>query len=57
MDLNFFVVMSEDMAKDGYEDIMNVDISSVAIDLMKKKHECIPQLKCILLDKRIKYIK
>lgn len=43
--------MSEEMAKDGYEDIMNIDISSVAVDLMKKKYEHIPQLKCILLIK------
>lgn len=40
--------MSEDMVKDGYEDIMNVDISSVAIDMMRTKYEHIPQLKCIL---------
>nr|GMD65328.1 methyltransferase-like protein 13 [Ipomoea batatas] len=40
-------VMSEDMVKDGYEDIVNVDISSVAIDIMKRKHEHIPQLQCI----------
>ncbi|KAM7509033.1 hypothetical protein LguiA_019486 [Lonicera macranthoides] len=32
-----FAVMSEDMVKDGYEDIMNVDISSVAIDMMRRK--------------------
>ncbi|KAL6288583.1 hypothetical protein ACE6H2_006093 [Prunus campanulata] len=40
-------VMSEDMVADGYEDIMNVDISSVAIDMMKRKYEHIPQLKCM----------
>ncbi|EXB95306.1 hypothetical protein L484_007950 [Morus notabilis] len=43
-------VMSEDMVEDGYEDIMNVDISSVAIEMMRRKHESIPQLKCILLN-------
>ena len=43
-----FVVMSEDMVTDGYEDIMNIDISLVAIEMMKKKHESIPQLNCIL---------
>lgn len=48
MDSFGFVVMSEDMVKDGYEDIMNIDISSVAIDMMTKKHEFIPQLRCIL---------
>lgn len=36
------------MVKDGYKDIMNIDISSVAIDMMRKKYENIPQLKCIL---------
>lgn len=45
-----FPVMSEDMVKDGYEDIMNIDISSVAIDMMISKYEHIPQLKCILLE-------
>ncbi|KAI7746767.1 hypothetical protein M8C21_025277 [Ambrosia artemisiifolia] len=32
-------VMSEDMVKDGYEDIMNVDISCVAIEMMRRKYE------------------
>lgn len=49
MEKSSLVVMSEDMVADGYEDIMNVDISSVAIDMMKRKYEHIPQLKCILL--------
>lgn len=40
--------MSEDMVKDGFEDIMNIDISSVAVDMMRKKYEDFPQLKCIL---------
>lgn len=40
--------MSEDMVKDGYEDVVNIDISSVAIDMMRRKHKYIPQLKCIL---------
>ncbi|KAK2997433.1 hypothetical protein RJ639_025283 [Escallonia herrerae] len=44
------VVMSEDMAKDGYEDIMNVDISSVAIDLMRRKYEHVPWLKYMQMD-------
>lgn len=47
------VVMSEDMVTDGYQDIVNVDISAVAIDMMKKKHEHIPQLKCILKNYKI----
>lgn len=41
--------MSEDMVKDGYENIMNVDISCVAIEMMRQKYEHIPQLKCNLL--------
>lgn len=40
--------MSEDMVKDGYEDIMNIDISSIAIEMMRRKCSHIPQLKCIL---------
>ncbi|KAB2627488.1 methyltransferase-like protein 13 [Pyrus ussuriensis x Pyrus communis] len=45
-------VMSEDMVKDGYEDIMNIDISSVAIDMMISKYEHIPQLKYMQMDVR-----
>lgn len=52
----FLVVMSEDMVKDGYEDIMNIDISSVAIDLMRKKYEHVPQLKCILYNKHLAFL-
>lgn len=44
----FGAVMSEDMVKDGYEDIMNVDISSVAIEMMQTKYASVPQLKCTL---------
>ncbi|CAI0560325.1 unnamed protein product [Linum tenue] len=46
------LVMSEDMVKDGYEDIMNIDISSVAIEMMSKKYEYIPQLKYMKMDVR-----
>ncbi|CAL1411758.1 unnamed protein product [Linum trigynum] len=45
-------LMSEDMVKDGYEDIMNIDISSVAIEMMSKKYEYIPQLKYMKMDVR-----
>ncbi|XP_022770125.1 methyltransferase-like protein 13 [Durio zibethinus] len=45
-------LMSEDMVKDGYEDIMNIDISSVAIDMMRRKYEYIPQLKYMQMDVR-----
>jgi len=47
--LSYFAVMSEDMVKDGYEHITNIDISSVAIEMMRRKYEYIPQLKCIWL--------
>ncbi|XXG42099.1 hypothetical protein AAC387_Pa01g2444 [Persea americana] len=46
------IVMSEDMVKDGYEDIMNIDISPVAIDMMRKKYENIPHLKYMQMDVR-----
>lgn len=38
---------SEDMVDDGYEDIVNIDISSVVIEAMQKKYFNRPQLKCI----------
>lgn len=44
--------MSEDMIKDGYEDIVNIDISSVAIEIMRRKYEHIPQLKYMQMDVR-----
>lgn len=40
--------MSEDMVSDGYAEIMNIDISSVVIEMMRKKYFNIPQLQCIL---------
>ncbi|TYI15147.1 hypothetical protein ES332_A08G167000v1 [Gossypium tomentosum] len=45
-------LMSEDMVKDGYEDIMNIDISSVAIEMMRRKYEFVPQLKYMQMDVR-----
>ncbi|EOX96594.1 PREDICTED: methyltransferase-like protein 13 [Theobroma cacao] len=45
-------LMSEDMVKDGYEDIMNIDISPVAIEMMRRKYEYIPQLKYMQMDVR-----
>ncbi|XP_021890806.1 methyltransferase-like protein 13 [Carica papaya] len=45
-------LMSEDMVVDGYEDITNIDISSVAIDMMRRKHAYIPQLKYMQMDVR-----
>lgn len=43
--------MSEDMVKDGYEEIVNVDISTVAIDMMRRKYEDVPQMKCMVPEK------
>ncbi|XP_043693846.1 EEF1A lysine methyltransferase 4 [Telopea speciosissima] len=45
-------VMSEDMVKDGYVDITNIDISSVAIEMMRRKYEYTPQLKYMQMDVR-----
>ncbi|GLT39685.1 hypothetical protein SLA2020_138630 [Shorea laevis] len=45
-------LMSEDMVQDGYEDVMNIDISSVAIEVMRRKYEHVPQLKYMLMDVR-----
>ena len=39
---------SESMAADGFEDIVNIDISNVVIEEMKKKYTNHPNLKCIL---------
>lgn len=41
--------MSEDMVMDGYAEIMNIDISSVVIEIMRRKCAHIPRLKCIVL--------
>jgi hypothetical protein len=41
-------LMSEDMVTDGYVEIVNIDISSVVIEMMRKKYFNIPQLQCIL---------
>lgn len=40
---------SEGMVDDGYEDVVNVDISSVVIEAMMKKYSNRQQLKCILI--------
>lgn len=45
-------LMSEDMVQDGYEEIMNIDISSVAIDMMRRKYENVPQLQYMQMDVR-----
>lgn len=41
-------VMSEDMVKDGFIEILNIDISSIVIEMMRKKYAHVPQLQCIL---------
>lgn len=45
----FWAVLSEDMVKDGYQNIANIDISSVVIEQMSEKHMDIPQLTCTFL--------
>eukprot|EP00249_Psilotum_nudum_P008779 c21503_g2_i1 orf=279-728(+) len=38
-------VMSKDMVADGYQEIINIDFSSVVIEMMQKKYQDVPQLK------------
>ncbi|KAL9226468.1 hypothetical protein vseg_002278 [Gypsophila vaccaria] len=45
-------VMSEDMVNDGYTHILNIDISSVAIQMMQRKYHHLPQLKYMQMDVR-----
>ncbi|KAF0907339.1 hypothetical protein E2562_015839 [Oryza meyeriana var. granulata] len=45
-------LMSEDMVDDGYMEIINIDISSVVIEIMRKKHFNIPQLQYMQMDVR-----
>lgn len=56
-------VLSEDMVKDGYEKIMNIDISKVLIQVMTIKYKNMPQLQCkpwvsllLMLDCLISYL-
>ncbi|RZC52991.1 hypothetical protein C5167_011846 [Papaver somniferum] len=44
--------ISEDMANDGFEDIVNIDISWVVIEAMQTKYQDIPALKYIQMDVR-----
>lgn len=44
--------LGEGMVNDGYEDVVNVDISSVVIEAMQKKYQDLPQLKYIEMDVR-----
>ncbi|MCO5569195.1 hypothetical protein L7F22_022905 [Adiantum nelumboides] len=42
--------MSEDMVKDGYKDIVNIDISPIVIEAMQKKYYTMPQLQYLTMD-------
>ncbi|KAG0631146.1 hypothetical protein M758_1G230900 [Ceratodon purpureus] len=44
------VVLSEEMAKDGYQRIMNVDISDILIKILIDKYKHMPQLQCKVLN-------
>ncbi|KAK8966943.1 hypothetical protein KSP40_PGU012452 [Platanthera guangdongensis] len=44
--------LGEDMASDGYLDIVNIDISSVVVEAMRQKYEDKPELKYITMDVR-----
>lgn len=48
----FVAAFSEGMVNDGYEDVVNVDISSVVIEAMQKKYCNRPQLKYVRMDVR-----
>ncbi|XP_044442304.1 EEF1A lysine methyltransferase 4 isoform X1 [Triticum aestivum] len=45
-------VFGENMVQDGYQDVVNIDISSVVIEQMKKKYHDKPQLKYTKMDVR-----
>lgn len=43
------------MVDDGYEDVVNVDMSPVVIEAMTEKYSNRPQLKCILISYRYEH--
>ncbi|KAJ3683835.1 hypothetical protein LUZ60_014062 [Juncus effusus] len=45
-------LMSEDMVKDGYVEIMNIDVSSIVIEMMRRKYALVSQLKYMQMDVR-----
>eukprot|EP01018_Ginkgo_biloba_P009471 Gb_36281 [translate_table: standard] len=45
-------VLSEDMVNDGYQEIINIDISSVVIEAMQRKYQDYTQLKYVTMDVR-----
>lgn len=46
--LSMIAAFSEGMVNDGYREVVNIDISSVVIEAMRRKYSDRPQLKCIL---------
>ncbi|EFJ28149.1 hypothetical protein SELMODRAFT_94369 [Selaginella moellendorffii] len=44
--------ISEDMVNDGYQEIVNIDISTVVIEAMHQKYQHVPQLKYMTMDVR-----
>ncbi|XP_024529895.1 EEF1A lysine methyltransferase 4 isoform X1 [Selaginella moellendorffii] len=44
--------ISEDMVNDGYQEIVNIDISTVVIEAMQQKYQHVPQLKYMTMDVR-----
>ncbi|CAA7398549.1 unnamed protein product [Spirodela intermedia] len=44
--------LGEEMVNDGYEDIVNIDISSVVIEAMKEKYADCPEMKYFEMDVR-----
>ncbi|KAH7373583.1 hypothetical protein KP509_17G063400 [Ceratopteris richardii] len=42
--------VSEDMVKDGYQNIINIDISPIVIEAMQKKYCDVPQLEYMTMD-------
>ncbi|KAL0907290.1 hypothetical protein M5K25_021690 [Dendrobium thyrsiflorum] len=44
--------LGEELVSDGYLDVVNIDISSVVVEAMQKKHEDKPELKYIKMDVR-----
>ncbi|KAL0308067.1 UNVERIFIED_CONTAM: eEF1A lysine and N-terminal methyltransferase [Sesamum angustifolium] len=49
---SFGEAFSEGMVDDGYDEVVNIDISSVVIEAMQKKYANRPQLKYMKMDVR-----
>ncbi|KAG6471277.1 hypothetical protein ZIOFF_072388 [Zingiber officinale] len=50
--VKFLTVLGESMVDDGYQDVVNIDISSVVIEAMQEKYSDRPRLKYIKMDVR-----